>query len=198
MLERDINEIDVEDNILDNQFDDLIDSLEIGQDNYKNIKTKCLLDNKKYLKDFKEKIDPNIIDTTDKTKDKIELKIKRAYTNLLYKNKIASELTDIYNKHLSNDSNGINQDSRSLSNFSYLLGSKKYEELDTDQFVDSLSKLILSFVKYPQIVGREKKGIKYVENQKNLVSPYLDMFNEFYSKDLSRILAKYDYEIDFE
>lgn len=220
MEERDINDINTNNNQINNEvvdessFDSLIDSLNIGNDNYNKIKTLALNENSKYLDDNfdvlsirTESIRPRFddeenIDTANKKKEIIKVPdhIKHAYQSILYRNRVSLSLANQLDEYLQLDASKSNNDHRSLNNFSYLLGSRNYDKFtkETGKFIDEQTKEILSFSKYPIVTDRSKLGEDYVNKQKALITPYLDKLNDFYLNNLSNTLAKYNYEINFE
>ena len=227
MEEKDYDEIEIDNNeelninnnnIVVNEFDQLIEDLNFSEEELNNIKIDQA-DNDKYLS-----LDYDVLYGEDSNpynveegEEKEELKhsytdkttVLKAYHNVLYRLKVGNKIVDTICNKLNVGSNTNELDLRTLAQFALMFGDNKSQtnektyELDTQDKKNKLfeeeTKTVLAFAKYP-IVDTENKyknGDPFFVMQKELVTPYLDKFNNFFFDEYVPILERYNFDVDF-
>ena len=194
-------ELNINNNIAVNEFDQLIEDLNFSEEDLNNIKIDQA-DNDKYLS-----LDYDVLYGEDSNpynveegEEKEELKhsytdkttVLKAYHNVLYRLKVGNKIVDTICNKLNVGSNTNELDLRTLAQFALMFGDNKSQtnektyELDTQDKKNKLfeeeTKTVLAFAKYP-IVDTENKyknGDPFFVMQKELVTPYLDKFNNIF------------------
>ncbi len=227
MEEKDYDEIEINNNeelninnnnIVVNEFDQLIEDLNFNEEDLNTIKREQA-DNDKYLS-----LDYDVLYTKDNNpynvedgKPKEELKhtytdkttVLKAYHNVLYRLKVGNKIVDSIVKKLNVTSSTNNIDLRTLAQFSLMFGNNKSEsnektyELDTQEKKNKLfeeeTKTVIAFAKYPIIDtdNKYKNGDPFFVKQKELVTPYLDKFNNFFFDEYVKVLERHNFDVDF-
>ncbi len=227
MEEKDYDEIEINNNeelninnnnILVNEFDQLIEDLNFSEEDLNTIKREQA-ENDKYLS-----LDYDVLYTKDNNpynvengKPKEELKhsytdkttVLKAYHNVLYRLKVGNKIVDSIVKKLNVTSSTNNIDLRTLAQFSLMFGNNKLEsnektyELDTQEKKNKLfeeeTKTVIAFAKYPIIDtdNKYKNGDPFFVKQKELVTPYLDKFNNFFFDEYVKVLERHNFDVDF-